>query len=266
MAAERSPLRARLHRVELGHRNTTTPPASARTCCWSSAACSKAGPAPRPRSRPASSPPTTSRSQSHPRPFPPTPSAGQPAHPFVSRGGVKLTGALEQYPIDIEDHVCLDVGASTGGFTEVLLANGASMVFRHRCRARAIACLAARPSQNRLHGGDRYPQLRRQAPADAAGHRRHRRQFHFAESRAAGGAVAGRRADASAGTDKAAIRGARESIPSAASSATRRSIGKSATTSPRSCLRSDAPTSRYFPSPITGGDGNIEFFIGARRG
>ena len=53
----------------------------------------------------------------------------QPAHPYVSRGGVKLAGALEQYPIDIEDHVCLDVGASTGGFTEVLLANGASLVF-----------------------------------------------------------------------------------------------------------------------------------------
>jgi 23S rRNA (cytidine1920-2'-O)/16S rRNA (cytidine1409-2'-O)-methyltransferase len=53
----------------------------------------------------------------------------QPVHPFVSRGGVKLTGALEQYPIEIEDHVCLDVGASTGGFTEVLLANGASLVF-----------------------------------------------------------------------------------------------------------------------------------------
>ena len=55
--------------------------------------------------------------------------AAQPAHPFVSRGGVKLAGALEQYPIEIEDHVCLDVGASTGGFTEVLLANGASLVF-----------------------------------------------------------------------------------------------------------------------------------------
>jgi 23S rRNA (cytidine1920-2'-O)/16S rRNA (cytidine1409-2'-O)-methyltransferase len=53
----------------------------------------------------------------------------QPAHPFVSRGGVKLSGALEHYPIPIENHVCLDVGASTGGFTEVLLANGASLVF-----------------------------------------------------------------------------------------------------------------------------------------
>src|SRR5471032_1039037 len=53
----------------------------------------------------------------------------QLAHPFVSRGGVKLSGALEQYPIQIENHVCLDVGASTGGFTEVLLAGGASLVF-----------------------------------------------------------------------------------------------------------------------------------------
>ena len=53
----------------------------------------------------------------------------EPAHPYVSRGGVKLTGALEQYPLEIEDHVCLDVGASTGGFTEVLLANGAALVF-----------------------------------------------------------------------------------------------------------------------------------------
>ena len=53
----------------------------------------------------------------------------QPAHPYVSRGGVKLAGALEQYPIPIEGHVCLDVGASTGGFTEVLLTNGAAIVF-----------------------------------------------------------------------------------------------------------------------------------------
>jgi 23S rRNA (cytidine1920-2'-O)/16S rRNA (cytidine1409-2'-O)-methyltransferase len=53
----------------------------------------------------------------------------EPAYPWVSRGGVKLAGALEQYPIEIENHICLDVGASTGGFTEVLLAGGAAMVF-----------------------------------------------------------------------------------------------------------------------------------------
>lgn len=53
----------------------------------------------------------------------------EPAHPWVSRGGVKLAAALEHYPIDLEDHVCVDVGASTGGFTEVLLANGASVVY-----------------------------------------------------------------------------------------------------------------------------------------
>src|SRR4029450_6275494 len=50
------------------------------------------------------------------------------AHPWVSRGGVKLAGALERYPIDVEDKVCLDVGASTGGFTEVLLSGGATAV------------------------------------------------------------------------------------------------------------------------------------------
>ncbi|MBN9598984.1 MAG: TlyA family RNA methyltransferase [Afipia sp.] len=53
----------------------------------------------------------------------------EPAHPWVSRGGVKLAAALEHYPVEIEDHVCVDVGASTGGFTEVLLANGASLVY-----------------------------------------------------------------------------------------------------------------------------------------
>lgn len=52
----------------------------------------------------------------------------QAEHPWVSRGGVKLAGALERYPIDIEDKVCLDVGASTGGFTEVLLSGGANLV------------------------------------------------------------------------------------------------------------------------------------------
>src|ERR1700758_2034432 len=42
-------------------------------------------------------------------------------HPYVSRGGVKLAAALDHFGLSVEDRVCLDVGASTGGFSEVLL-------------------------------------------------------------------------------------------------------------------------------------------------
>ena len=50
-------------------------------------------------------------------------------HPFVSRGGVKLAAALDHFQLSPEDRVCLDIGASTGGFTEVLLMGGASRVY-----------------------------------------------------------------------------------------------------------------------------------------
>ena len=50
-------------------------------------------------------------------------------HPFVSRGGVKLAGALDHFQIEVKDKVCLDVGASTGGFTDCLLQRGAKKVF-----------------------------------------------------------------------------------------------------------------------------------------
>jgi len=54
--------------------------------------------------------------------------AEQP-HPYVSRGGVKLAAALDLFQIDPKGLVCLDVGASTGGFTEVLLKRGAGHVY-----------------------------------------------------------------------------------------------------------------------------------------
>ncbi len=49
-------------------------------------------------------------------------------HPWVSRGGVKLTAALDAFGIDPSGKICLDVGASTGGFTHVLLERGAAQV------------------------------------------------------------------------------------------------------------------------------------------
>jgi 23S rRNA (cytidine1920-2'-O)/16S rRNA (cytidine1409-2'-O)-methyltransferase len=48
--------------------------------------------------------------------------------PFVSRGGLKLAGALDHWPISVEGRCCLDVGASTGGFTDCLLQRGAAHV------------------------------------------------------------------------------------------------------------------------------------------
>jgi 23S rRNA (cytidine1920-2'-O)/16S rRNA (cytidine1409-2'-O)-methyltransferase len=50
-------------------------------------------------------------------------------HPYVSRGGVKLAAALDHFHRDVAGRVCLDVGASTGGFTEVLVARGARRVY-----------------------------------------------------------------------------------------------------------------------------------------
>ncbi len=53
----------------------------------------------------------------------------EPEHPFVSRGGVKLTAALDHFHVDVGGRVCLDIGASTGGFTQVLLERGAKRVY-----------------------------------------------------------------------------------------------------------------------------------------
>ena len=50
-------------------------------------------------------------------------------HPWVSRGGLKLAQALVRFDLDPTGKVCLDIGASTGGFTDVLLQNGAARVY-----------------------------------------------------------------------------------------------------------------------------------------
>ena len=50
-------------------------------------------------------------------------------HPWVSRGGIKLAHALDAFAIDVTGFVAIDVGSSTGGFTDVLLTNGAARVY-----------------------------------------------------------------------------------------------------------------------------------------
>jgi 23S rRNA (cytidine1920-2'-O)/16S rRNA (cytidine1409-2'-O)-methyltransferase len=188
-----------------------------------------------------------------------------PAHPFVSRGGVKLSGALEQYPIDVENHVCLDIGASTGGFTEVLLANGASVVF------------AVDVGYGQLHPSLRdHPKIVSMEETDI-------RSFEGKRLPARPDIVV---IDVSFISLKAVL-------PVALSLAAapmhllalikpqyeagrkhfKRGIIRNAAVHQEICDDISAFASslgctdiRIFPSPITGGDGNVEFFIGARRG
>jgi 23S rRNA (cytidine1920-2'-O)/16S rRNA (cytidine1409-2'-O)-methyltransferase len=189
----------------------------------------------------------------------------QPAHPFVSRGGVKLAGALEQYPIPIEDHVCLDVGASTGGFTEVLLANGASVVF-----AVDVGHGQLHPS---LHD---HPKIASMEATDI-------RSLEGKRLPARPDVVV---IDVSFISLKAVLPVALSLAAApmhllalikpqfeATRKHSKRGIIRDAAVHQEVCNEIAAFAAslgctgiRVFPSPITGGDGNIEFFIGARRG
>jgi 23S rRNA (cytidine1920-2'-O)/16S rRNA (cytidine1409-2'-O)-methyltransferase len=191
--------------------------------------------------------------------------SAQPAHPWVSRGGVKLAGALEQYPIDIEDHVCLDVGASTGGFTEVLLANGASLVF------------AIDVGQGQLHPSlQNHPKIVSMEETDI-------RTFEGKRLPARPDVVV---IDVSFISLKAVLPVAL-SLAAAPTQLlalikpqfeaerrhSKRGIIRNAMVHQEICDDITAFAAslgctdiQVFPSSITGGDGNIEFFMGARRG
>ena len=189
----------------------------------------------------------------------------QPAHPFVSRGGVKLAGALEQYPIPVEDHVCLDVGASTGGFTEVLLANGASIVF-----AIDVGHGQLHPS---LHD---HPKIVSMEATDI-------RSLEGKRLPARPDVVV---IDVSFISLKAVLPVALSLAAApmhllalikpqfeAARKHSKRGIIRDAAVHQEVCNEIAAFAAslgcthiQVFPSPIAGGDGNVEFFIGARRG
>ena len=77
------------------------------------------------------------------------------AHPWVGRGALKLDHALTLWPIPVEGRVVLDVGASTGGFTEVCLARGARRVFAVDVgRGQLHSSLAADPRVVNLEATD----------------------------------------------------------------------------------------------------------------
>ena len=79
----------------------------------------------------------------------------RPEHPYASRGGLKLAAALDAFHLDPHALTCLDVGASTGGFTDVLLARGAAHVHAVDVgRGQLHPRLAADPRVTSLEGTD----------------------------------------------------------------------------------------------------------------
>jgi 23S rRNA (cytidine1920-2'-O)/16S rRNA (cytidine1409-2'-O)-methyltransferase len=189
----------------------------------------------------------------------------QPAHPFVSRGGVKLTGALEQYPIEVEDHVCLDIGASTGGFTEVLLAAGASLVFSidvgreqlHPSLRGHPKIVSMEATDIRSFEGKRLPMRPDVVVIDVS----------FISLKAV---LPVALSLAAAPMHLLALIKPQFEAPRKHS---KRGIIRDASVHQQVCddiaafVASLGCTGiKVFPSSIAGGDGNIEFFIGARRG
>ena len=189
----------------------------------------------------------------------------QPAHPFVSRGGVKLTGALEQYPIEIEDHVCLDIGASTGGFTEVLLANGASLVF-----AIDVGHGQLHPS---LHGHPKIVSMEATDIRTLEGKRLPMRPDIVVIDVSFISLKAVLPVALSLAAAPMSLLALIKPQFEAARKHSKRGIIRDAAVHRDICDEIAAFVAslgcteiRIFPSSITGGDGNIEFFIGARRG
>jgi 23S rRNA (cytidine1920-2'-O)/16S rRNA (cytidine1409-2'-O)-methyltransferase len=92
-----------------------------------------------------------------------------PAHPWVSRGGVKLVAALDHFGIDPTGRIGLDVGASTGGFTQVLLARRARRVYAVDVgRGQLHASLRAHPDVVAIEATDirKLEPARLEAPPD----------------------------------------------------------------------------------------------------
>jgi 23S rRNA (cytidine1920-2'-O)/16S rRNA (cytidine1409-2'-O)-methyltransferase len=189
----------------------------------------------------------------------------EPAHPFVSRGGVKLAGALEQYPIEIEDHICLDVGASTGGFTEVLLAHGASLVF-----AIDVGHGQLHPS---LHGHPKIVSMEETDIRNLEGKRLPARPDIIVIDVSFISLKAVLPAALSLAAAPMHLLALIKPQFEADRKHSKRGIVRNAMVHQQICDDIAAFAAslgcadvQVFPSSITGGDGNIEFFLGARRG
>ena len=85
---------------------------------------------------------------------------------YVGRGGLKLEKALAHYRLHLDGTVCIDIGASTGGFTDCMLQNGAAKVYSVDVGTDQLdEKLRNERQQSNFYGKDRYKKLRRHIAA-----------------------------------------------------------------------------------------------------
>ena len=76
---------------------------------------------------------------------------------YVSRGGLKLEKAVAHFDLELEGKICMDVGSSTGGFTDCMLQNGAVKVYAVDVGTNQLDWKLRSDPQGGLHGEDQYP-------------------------------------------------------------------------------------------------------------
>ena len=188
-----------------------------------------------------------------------------PAHPYVSRGGVKLKAALDHFAIDPKGRTCLDVGASTGGFTQVLIARGALRVYAVDVgKAQLHAALRGRPEIVSLEETDirkLSASVFAEAPSLVT------IDVSFISLKQVLPAVSALAAPAATlvALIKPQFEAGRERV--------KKGVVRDAAVHQAVCDDIAAfiaalgwRVSGVIPSPIAGGDGNVEFLLGATRG
>lgn len=185
-------------------------------------------------------------------------------HPYVSRGGLKLEAALDAFGFSPKDRVCLDVGSSTGGFTDLLLKRGARHVVAVDVgRDQLHASLRSNPRVTSLEGQDiraLAPEALIERPSLAA------IDVSFISLKLVLPAVAALLAP------EAGIAALIKPQFEAGRAALKKGIVRDEAVQHQVCVEIVALLGELgftvdgpIPSPIEGGDGNREFLVGARR-
>jgi 23S rRNA (cytidine1920-2'-O)/16S rRNA (cytidine1409-2'-O)-methyltransferase len=188
-----------------------------------------------------------------------------PAHPYVSRGGVKLAAALDHGKVEVRGKACLDIGASTGGFSEVLAARGARRIVAVDVgHGQLHPSLHGRREIVSLEGTD----IRNLTPAQLG----EPPQLIVIDVSFISLKLVLPAAFALAAPDATLVALIKPQFEVKRSDL-KKGIVRDAALRAQVCddivsfiAAADWRAEPPFPSPITGGDGNVEFFVIARRG